>query len=1151
MATKATLKRYSGLQFVEFYPKTTHDQIIASGTPSNTTFLRGDGVWATPAVSGTGDVTGPASSVDNRIAVFNGTTGKIIKDSGTLISGLALASHIHDDRYYTETEIDAKIDFAIRLQIYPQTKNTSGSTIPKGAVVQFAGTQGDFSLIKQAVASEINANPSLLMGLAREAILNDAFGDVVWFGNVLEVATGSLTIGQILWFDTTTGGLTATEPATNKIQLAAVQKASSTPEAINGILLVRIKYVSRDIDEVDGLQNALDGKLNTSGGTLTGALTIDRPMQDGTNAYTSPHLVLSSTNTTDTTGFVGMVFDTSTSANYGWSYGAQRTSDGNGDLIWRNHDISTAGVERMRLLDNGNLGIGTTSPAARLDVAGGINVQGNILLTGTATTTNQGRMIDFTGFDKEGTTDFSDRAYIQHTVNTGGHAGSVLEISSQNDTNDGIAFTTNASSQIRHNGHIMWDANNDGAGSGLDADLLDGIDSTGFMRAGLTLTNPNTILNGGNRYDPNANNPTNTYYSILTYGNGGNVTGQIATHFQTGASYVRAFNTSFSTWQRLFADDYHPNADTLTTARTLTIGSTGKTFNGSVDVSWSLTDLGLGNVNNTSDANKPVSTAQQTALDLKLNTSARGAANGVASLDANSKIPVAQLPDSVFDSLYFNGGGVPGDSEFPLSYLSAYSIRDAKQTNRSPLGYYYVALSGGTFTFTDVWVTFGDPQPPVTSFPVFGRVFQQTLTLTQGSAVVPYTFASSSDIGLSVLGTGFPTGTTIVSFTSTTITLSNPATVNGNQSFQFGYYVTISTPSLEEGVDSGSYPTSVTLEIADWFVITKLTGEGTISDPYEVTWGFVNNTYELATDVVHGITQLSNITSVSSSTTGSQVITQGVLGGLIGTAANTIAAGNHTHSAADISSGTLSVERGGTGAATHTSGNVLIGAGTNAVTTLSRSGIDSRTAFPTTYANITGTVPTWNQSTTGNAATATTAQSVVRTVTGTTSAELVRGNMADNDQFRILVGGTASNAGFAEIATADDGTEPIHVRQYTGVFTTLVRTATLLDGSGNTSLPGSLTVGGNISLTGASSLSTSTGALTLSTAAGNGNIILSPNGTGVITSTARLGLGTTSPGSVIHVKNATPEIKLEAGSTTDSGTMRYNTTTKSIEFIFV
>jgi hypothetical protein len=91
------------------------------------------------------------------------------------------------------------------------------------------------------------------------------------------------------------------------------------------------------------------------------------------------------------------------------------------------------------------------------------------------------------------------------------------------------------------------------------------------------------------------------------------------------------------------------------------------------------------------------------------------------------------------------------------------------------------------------------------------------------------------------------------------------------------------------------------------------------------------------------------------------------------------------------------------------------------------------------------------------ATTATTATRVIATVTGTTSAELVRGNMGDNDQGRILVGATASNAGFLEIATADDGTEPIHVRQYTGVFTTLVRTATLLDASGNTIFPGTVT----------------------------------------------------------------------------------------------
>jgi hypothetical protein len=82
---------------------------------------------------------------------------------------------------------------------------------------------------------------------------------------------------------------------------------------------------------------------------------------------------------------------------------------------------------------------------------------------------------------------------------------------------------------------------------------------------------------------------------------------------------------------------------------------------------------------------------------------------------------------------------------------------------------------------------------------------------------------------------------------------------------------------------------------------------------------------------------------------------------------------------------------------------------------------------------------------------------LTKTVTGTNTADLIYGNMADNDFFRIRIGGTATNAGYVEIATADDGTEPIYVRQYTGIFSSLTRTATLLDGSGNTSFPGTVT----------------------------------------------------------------------------------------------
>jgi hypothetical protein len=85
-----------------------------------------------------------------------------------------------------------------------------------------------------------------------------------------------------------------------------------------------------------------------------------------------------------------------------------------------------------------------------------------------------------------------------------------------------------------------------------------------------------------------------------------------------------------------------------------------------------------------------------------------------------------------------------------------------------------------------------------------------------------------------------------------------------------------------------------------------------------------------------------------------------------------------------------------------------------------------------------------------------TAAAISQTVAGGSEANLVYATIGDNDFFRIRVGG-ASNAGWAEIATADDGTEPIYVRQYTGVFSSVTRTATLLDGSGNTSFPGTVT----------------------------------------------------------------------------------------------
>ena len=112
---------------------------------------------------------------------------------------------------------------------------------------------------------------------------------------------------------------------------------------------------------------------------------------------------------------------------------------------------------------------------------------------------------------------------------------------------------------------------------------------------------------------------------------------------------------------------------------------------------------------------------------------------------------------------------------------------------------------------------------------------------------------------------------------------------------------------------------------------------------------------------------------------------------------------------------------------------------------------------------VTGTLPVGNggtgQTNLDNV-TVGTAKKVHTTVSSGTVGELVKATMGGDDSFRIAVGG-GSNNGYAEIATADDGTEPIYVSQYANGkadnFITPTRTATLLDAGGNTSFPGKVT----------------------------------------------------------------------------------------------
>lgn len=86
--------------------------------------------------------------------------------------------------------------------------------------------------------------------------------------------------------------------------------------------------------------------------------------------------------------------------------------------------------------------------------------------------------------------------------------------------------------------------------------------------------------------------------------------------------------TSWGTSQRIFMDNYHPNADTWTTGRTLTMGSTGKLVDGSANVSWTLAEIGAASATHThTDATTSAAGFMSSADKTKLEGVATGANN--------------------------------------------------------------------------------------------------------------------------------------------------------------------------------------------------------------------------------------------------------------------------------------------------------------------------------------------------------------------------------------------------------------------------------------------------------------------------------------------------------------------------------------------
>jgi hypothetical protein len=287
----------------------------------------------TASVVQIGDVVGAASSTDNALVRFDGTTGKLIQngnitqdDNGNLANvnavgfdttpgtlPTAAGSMYWDSADGNQTLSLVMAGGNVTQQIgeeqYYRIKATSAIT--NGQAVMFTGTVGGSGALTGAPASGLtDATSTYFMGVATENIALNGWGYVTNFGLVRGINTTggaeSWVDGQILYYNpAVAGGLTKTVPAAPaaKIQVAVVVNAASGG---SGSLFVRstINVSLEDLNDVETASASTNDLLQYDGskwlhkapstvtglGGLANALTIGTGLggtsYNGTSAVT-------------------------------------------------------------------------------------------------------------------------------------------------------------------------------------------------------------------------------------------------------------------------------------------------------------------------------------------------------------------------------------------------------------------------------------------------------------------------------------------------------------------------------------------------------------------------------------------------------------------------------------------------------------------------------------------------------------------------------------------------------------------------------------------------------------------------------------------------------------------------------------------------
>ena len=181
---------------------------------------------------GTGDVVGPASSVDNNIATFDGTTGKLIQDGGTTIADI---------------NTNAVDRVTVKLS----------QSINKGQAVYISSANGTNIIVSKADNTS-ESTSSKTIGLLETSGAINAIVNVVTSGLLDGLDTSTATIGDPVWLGTS-GNLIyglASKPfaPAHLVYIGVVSRVHATV----GEILIKVQngFELKEIHDVDVLSVA-------------------------------------------------------------------------------------------------------------------------------------------------------------------------------------------------------------------------------------------------------------------------------------------------------------------------------------------------------------------------------------------------------------------------------------------------------------------------------------------------------------------------------------------------------------------------------------------------------------------------------------------------------------------------------------------------------------------------------------------------------------------------------------------------------------------------------------------------------------------------------------------------------------------------------